>query len=60
MNYRTKILAIRSDYLHGKITLDEAKALVEPLLVKMNEKGQKISKEFNKKYKPLTFGYVFR
>ncbi len=60
MDYRGEILSIRSDYLRGKITLDEAKKLVEPLLVTMNEKGARIAKEFGKKYKKLTFNYVFR
>lgn len=60
MEYRSKILSIRDDYLHGKINLDQAKELVKPLLDEMNAKGEKISKEHNKRFKPLTFGYVFR
>lgn len=60
MDYRDKILTIRSDYLHGRITLEEAKAKVEPMLALMNEKGKKISKEHKMPFKPLTFSYVFR
>ncbi len=60
IDYRSKILDIRSDYLRGKITLDEAKSLVLPLLNEMNIRGEKIAKEFGKKFNKLTFGYVFR
>ena len=60
MNYRSQILKIRSDYLHGKITIDQAKELVQPLLDEMNKKGEVIAKEHGKRYKKLTFGYVFR
>lgn len=60
MDYREKILLIRSEYLQGRIDLDTAKANVQPLLDTMNKRGEKISKQFGKKYRPLTFGYVFR
>lgn len=60
MDYRSVILAIRSDYLRGRITLDEAKAKVLPLLVEMNARGKKVAKENDMPFKPLTFAYVFR
>jgi hypothetical protein len=60
MDYREKILQIRQEFLKGNITFDEAKIQVMPLLAEMNEKGEKIAKKFGKKYKKLTFGYVFR
>lgn len=60
MDYRAKIQKIRSDYLRGKITLDDARQAVELLLVEMNKKGEKIAKKFGKKYYPLKFNYVFR
>jgi hypothetical protein len=60
MEYRTKILHIRAEFLKGKITFDEAKAQVLPLLVEMNEKGAKIARKFGRTYKKLTFGYIFR
>lgn len=60
MDYRAIILSIRSDYLRDKITLEEAKAKVLPLLEEMNAKGKQISKENDMPFKPLTFSYVFR
>lgn len=60
MDYRAKILEIRSDYQHGKITLDEAKSAVQPLLDDMNVKGAAIAKKHGRKFNKLTFGYVFR
>ena len=60
MNYRQKILKIRSDYLQGRIDLETAKNRVKPLLELMNEKGAQISKEHGRKFTKLTFGYVFR
>lgn len=60
MEYRAHIQAIRGQYLRGEIDLDQAKAKVEPLLKEMNAKAAAISKEFGKRHKPLTFGYVFR
>ena len=60
VEYRQKILEIRSDFLRGKITYEQAKAKVLPFLEEMNIKGAKIAKKFGKKYKKLTFGYVFR
>ncbi len=60
MNFRNEILKIRSDYLKGKIDFDTAKGLVNPLLVTMNDTGLQIAKEHGKKFKKLTFNYVFR
>ncbi len=61
MDYRTQIEQIKGLYQHGDITIEQAEAMVEPLLVEMNKKGAAIAKEFGKKnYKKLTFGYVFR
>lgn len=60
MDYREKIQFIRSQYLHDVINLSTAKKLVEPLLVQMNKKGESIAKKHGKKFKKLTFGYVFR
>jgi polyhydroxyalkanoate synthesis regulator phasin len=60
MEYRTKILAIRQEFLKGHLTHEQAKAQVQPLLAEMNIKGEKIAKKFGKKYRALTFGYVFR
>ena len=60
MDYRTKINRIKSDYMSGMKTYDQAKKEVEVLLTDMNIKGAKIAKKFGKNYKKLTFGYVFR
>lgn len=60
MEMRAKIEYIRGEYLYGGITLDEAKDRVQPLLDTMNADGRRIAKQFGKKFKPLTFGYVFR
>lgn len=60
MEFRSNIQFIRSQYLKGIITLDEAKASVQPMLDIMNEKAEKIAKSYGKKHRPLTFGYVFR
>lgn len=60
IDYRTEIEKIRHQYLKGKITLDEAKAIVNPMLNKMNVIGEKIAKEHGMRFHKLTFGYVFR
>lgn len=60
MDYRRKIQAIRSEYLRGRITYEEAKKMVEPLLVEMNDKGMSIAHQSGFKFRRLTFGYVFR
>lgn len=57
---RFLVQSIRARYQHGEITLDQAKAEVQPLLDEMNASGKRIAKEFGKKFKPLTFGYIFR
>ena len=57
---RTQVQFIRSQYLRGEITLEQAKALVQPYLDDMNASGKRIAKQFGKKFKPLTFGYIFR
>ena len=60
MNYRQKILSIRSDYLHGRITLGTAKALVIPLLGEMNIRGAAIARQHGQRFTKLTFAAVFR
>ena len=60
MDYREQIEKIRQDYLRARISHETAKERVELLLVEMNKKGALVAKEFGKKYKKLTFGYVFR
>lgn len=60
MNYRKEILRIRSRFLKGEISYDEAFEQVAPLLAEMNQKAALIAKEHNQKFKPLTFGYIFR
>lgn len=60
MDYRKQILKIRSDYLKGKIDLDEARAKVEPLLKTMNRIGKEIAKKHGRRFNELTFGYVMR
>ena len=59
-NYRAQIESIRSEFLHGHITLDEAKTKVEPILKEMNDRGEKLAKEFGMKFKKFTFSYIFR
>jgi hypothetical protein len=59
-DYRDKISKIRVSFMNGNITLEEAKDRVSPLLLEMNKIGAVIAKQFNKKYKKLTFSYVFR
>lgn len=58
--YRAKIEFVRTEYLCGYITLQEAKQQLEPVLNAMNAAGRKIAKEYGKTYKPITFSYVFR
>lgn len=60
MNYRAKILALRSQYQKGEISHEKAKKEVEALLVIMNDKEKEVAKKYGKKYTPLKFGYVFR
>lgn len=60
LNYREQIEKIRAAYLNGRITLEEAQSYVEPMLKEMNIKGAKVAKKFGRKYKKLTFSYVFR
>ena len=60
MDYRQKIGAIKSDYLKGIKTYEQAKSEVDILLVEMNEKGKKIAKEHGRSFTKLTFNYVFR
>lgn len=60
LSMREQIQYIRSQYLQGEITLDEAKALVKPILADINKRAEAIAKENGFKFKRLTFGYVFR
>ena len=60
MDYRAKIELIRSEYIHGKINLKTAEDAVKPLLEQMNIKGAEIARKHGKKFRPLTFGYIFR
>ena len=60
MEYRAKINQIRSQYLNGKITIEDAQTQVQPLLNEMNAKAKVIAKQFGKTHKKLTFSYVFR
>ena len=60
MDYRTKIQMIKSEFMAGAITYDEAKLRVQPLLDEMNAKAKVISKKHGFRHKPLTFSYVFR
>jgi uncharacterized protein YuzE len=60
MENRIKIGQIRGMYLKGSITLEKAEELVGDLLVDINKKGEAVAKEYGKKYKKLTFNYVFR
>lgn len=57
---RVYIEYLRASYLSGKITLDEAKEQLQPLIDEINKKGKEIAKEHNKTFRPLTFGYLFR
>ena len=59
-DYRTQIQIIRADMVHGRITIDEAKKLVAPILKEMNAKGEAIAKEHGMRYTKLTFNYVMR
>lgn len=60
MEYRAQIEKIRAAFLRGELTLEEAESYVQPILDEMNVKGAKVAKKFGKKYKKLTFSYVFR
>lgn len=60
MEIRAQVQMIRARYQHGEITLDQAQAEVQPYLDEMNASGKRIAKEFGKKFRPLTFGYIFR
>lgn len=60
MENRAKIEFIRGQYQHGQISLDEAKLLVQPILDDINQKAAKIAKAYGKRFKKITFGYVFR
>lgn len=44
----------------GDITYDEAKVLVNELLLEMNQKCKLIAQKNGVPYKKLTFQYVFR
>lgn len=58
--YRASIQIIRSEFLKGEITLNEAKSKVAPILDSMNAIGRRIAKEHGKKFSQMTFSYVFR
>lgn len=60
MEYRIKIQQIKSLYLQGQISFEQAQEQIEPLLVTMNTRGEKIAREHGMKFTKLTFGYVFR
>lgn len=59
-DFRSIIQGIKYMFLHEEITYEEAKDLVAPLLKEMNEIGSEVAKKHDKRYTPLTFGYVFR
>ncbi len=54
------ILEIRRAFLRGDITLDEAKKRLRPVIDDMNERGEKIAKQYGRKFRKFTFGYLFR
>lgn len=60
MENRSKIEAIRHRLNHDEITYEQAKVLMQPIINTMNVKGAKIAKEYGKKFRPFTFGYLMR
>lgn len=60
MNYRNCIEKIKLELLTGKITYDEAKIKLQPIIIEMNKKGKEIAKKFNQKFKPFTFVQLIR
>lgn len=59
-DYRAEIQAVKTQYMLGAISHDEAKRRVEPILEEMNATMKRICAENKMKFKPLTFAYVFR
>lgn len=39
----------------GQISYDEARNKATPILSKLNSRGEKIAKEFGRRYSPVTF-----
>jgi hypothetical protein len=60
VNYRANIEALRFQYLKGKITLDQFREQVNPMVKEMNEKGKIVANKYGMKFKPFTFEYLTR
>lgn len=59
-DYRGIMAKIKAEMLAGKLTVDEAMIKAQPFINEMNQKAAKIAKEYGKKHKPFTFGYIMR
>ncbi len=54
-NNREAITRIKSLYIQGRISRETAEALSEPIITRINKRGEQIAKKWNKKYYPLNF-----
>jgi len=52
---RERISIIKKDYNSGKISRETAKALAEPIIDSINERGAEIAKKYNKKHSKVSF-----
>lgn len=57
---RNAIASIRSRFLRGDITLDQAKAEAYPIIQAMNATAKVIAKQHKMPYKPITFSSLMR
>lgn len=60
MENRNRLKEIRFRLLMGEISYEEAKELAFPIINKMNQKAKIIAKQYGKKHKDFTFGYLMR
>jgi len=58
--FRDELSVIRREMLAGKLTVEEAKKVAQPIIDEMNARGAKVAKEFGRTFHKLTFGYIMR
>ena len=51
---------IRVAYNTGQMTREEAKALAEPIIERINAKAKELSKKYKVRYSPVTFTSLMR
>lgn len=57
---REAIESIRHRMNSGELTYEQAQAEAQPVIDRMNAKGEEISKQYGGKFKKLSFRYLMR